>query len=109
MKRCAYCGLVNEDTAAVCSACGTSRFHNVRKTSTRRGIKFLIGGLLGGTALVVVFSVAFNDWTYLTRWLSGVVVIGLVAGYKLGRYLFISRAIHLAEQVRDQSPPKRLP
>jgi hypothetical protein len=46
--------------------------------SRRRGIKFLVGGLLGGTLLVVILSAAFHDWSYLGRWGTGLAAIVLV-------------------------------
>jgi hypothetical protein len=54
--------------------------------SRRRGIKFLVGGVVGGTLLVVILSAAFHDWSYLVRWASGLVVLGLVVGYTIARH-----------------------
>jgi len=47
--------------------------------------KFLVGGLLGGTVLVVIFSAAFHDWVYLARWMTGALVVGMVAARELGK------------------------
>jgi len=41
------------------------------KRFSKRGVRFLIGGLAGGTVLVVLASFAFDDWSYLTRGLTG--------------------------------------
>ena len=37
------------------------------KKFSKRGLRFLIGGLAGGTVLVVAASFAFDDWSYLAR------------------------------------------
>lgn len=118
MKRCAYCGRYNWESEAVCSECGKRQFQascfpgtdshlGPAKTSRRRGIKFLVGGVLGGTLLVVILSAAFHDWSYLGRWATGLAVIVLVGGYLLGKRWLMMRAIRVAQQELTTLPQER--
>jgi len=58
----------------------------------------LIGGLAGGTVLVVAASFAFDDWAYLTRWLSGLAAVVIVLVYICGKKWLVGRAVRLAQQ-----------
>ena len=62
----------------------------------RRGIKFLVGGLLGGTLLVAILSAAFHDWSYLGRWASGLAGIGLAIVVTLAKYWLMRLALALS-------------
>ena len=66
----------------------------------RRGIKFLVGGLLGGTLLVAILSAAFHDWSYLGRWASGLAGIGLAIVVTLAKYWLMRLAIALSSVAR---------
>ena len=68
------------------------------KTTPKRGILFLVGGLLGGTFIVTCISFATNDWSYLYRWLSGLAVLGLVFVYFSCKKWLARRAIHFLQR-----------
>ena len=68
------------------------------KRFSKCGMRFLIGGLAGGTVLVVVASFAFDDWAYLTRWLSGLAALVIVLAYIFGKKWLVSRAVRLVRQ-----------
>jgi hypothetical protein len=63
---------------------------------SKRGVRFLIGGLAGGTVFVVAASV--DDWAYLTRWLTGLAALVIVLVYILGKKWLVGRAVRLAQQ-----------
>ena len=121
MKYCTYCGRDNEDTAAVCRECGKHGFREAPSAtqsqaatnseassswaSKKRGIRFLLAGLAGGSLLVAVCSAAFDIWEYFTRWLSGLAAVGLAVGYIVIRRWLTKRAIRFAEEPSDDIPP----
>ncbi len=51
------------------------------KPARKRGLLFLVGGVLGGTIIVACISVATNSWSYLYRWLSGLAALVIVFVY----------------------------
>jgi hypothetical protein len=69
----------------------------------KRGIRFLVGGLIGGTLIVTCISFAIDDWTYLYRWLSGLAVVVMVFVYVFCKKWLARRAIHL---VKPNVPPR---
>lgn len=75
---------------------------NVRTESRTRGIKFLIGGIFGATLLVMIFSAAVGDWSYITRWGSGLAAVALVIGYKVAKHWLIGRAIHVEREDENE-------
>ena len=76
------------------------------RTLSKRGVRFLIGGLAGGTVLVVVASIAFDDWAYLARWLSGLAAVTIVLVYIFGKKWLVGRAVRLAQQNGETDSPK---
>jgi len=79
------------------------------KGFSKRGVRFLIGGLAGGTVLVCVASVAFDDWTYLTRWLTGVAAVVIVLVYFFGKKWLVGRAVRLAQKNAESDSTKGEP
>lgn len=79
----------------------------IPKRSGRRGIRFLIGGVLGGTVVVVIFSAAFRDWVHLTRWASGLVAVGLAIGYLSGRLWLMRRTARFVKFLIGARLPQR--
>lgn len=101
-QQCAYCGQENENHALLCHKCG----NNPRsKPFSKRGIRFLVGGVAGGTALVAVISLVFDDGSYLTRWLSGLAAVGIALICIFGKKWLVERAIRLAQ--RSVEPDSR--
>jgi len=68
------------------------------KKFSKCGVRFLISGLASGTVLVVVASFAFDDWAYLTRWLTGLVALVIVLVYFFGKKWLVGRAVRLVQQ-----------
>ena len=64
---------------------------------SKRGVRFLVGGLIGGTMIVTCISFAMDDWSYLYRWLSGLAVVVMVFVYVFCKKWLARRAIHLVE------------
>jgi hypothetical protein len=62
-----------------------------------------VGGLLGGTLLVVILSATFQDWSYVAKWAAGLAAVGLVAAYQLGKHWLMRRAIRLDQQDDDST------
>jgi hypothetical protein len=79
------------------------------KKFSKRGVRFLIGGLAGGTVLVVVASFAFDDWAYLTRWLSGLAAVVIALVYIFGKKWLVGRAVRLAQQNVEPNSTKGEP
>jgi hypothetical protein len=67
------------------------------KPAPRRGILFLVGGVLGGTIIVTCVSFLTNGWSYLYSWLSGLaaVVIGFI--YVFCRRWLVNQAFRHVE------------
>src|SRR6185369_2025053 len=71
---------------------------------SKRGIRFLVGGLIGGTLIVTCISFAMDDWSYLYRWLSGLAVVVMVFVYVFCKKWLTRRAMHLVQtHVQPQS------
>ena len=68
---------------------------------------FVIGGLAGGTVLVVVASFAFDDWSFLTRWFTGLAAVAIVFVYIFGKKWLVGRAVRLAQQNGESDSLKR--
>ena len=69
-----------------------------------RGLRFLTGGLAGGTLLVAVVSLVVDDWSYLTRWMSGLATVVLVVAIVTGKKWFVGRALRLLlQQSKDDA------
>jgi hypothetical protein len=69
-----------------------------------RGLRFLLGGIVGGTLLVVTFSIVVRDWSYLSRWIFGLLIVGIIIGYSVGKRWLIRQA---EEQITYDQPPTR--
>jgi uncharacterized membrane protein len=68
------------------------------KDAPGRGRRFLIGGIGGGTLLVAVMSLAVRDWSYLTRWVSGVFAVALAAAVIAAKSSLERRVARLMEE-----------
>jgi hypothetical protein len=97
-----HCGHENENHSLLCHKCGNDPRP---KPFSMRGIRFLVGGLAGGTALVAVISLVFDDRSYLTRWLSGLAAVAIALICVSGKKWFMGRAIRLAQ--RSAEPDSR--
>ena len=82
-----------------------SATQSLRCCSRKRAVHFLVRGLVGGTAIVVVASFVFDDWAYLGRCLSGLAAVVIVSVYILGKKWLVGQAINLTQ--RNVEPTSR--
>ena len=62
------------------------------KPSPKRGILFLVGGVLGGAIIVTFFSFSTNGWSYLYSWLSGLAVVVMAFIYFFCKRWLVNQA-----------------
>ena len=96
MKKQNYSEPANENPSLTPLADGNS---SGAKFYSKRGAWFLTGGLVGGTVIVAVMSFVFKDWSHLTRWLTGLVIAGMVSVYFFVKKWLLRRALRLTEQM----------
>ena len=76
----------------------------VPKPAPKRGILFLVGGVLGGIIIVTCVSFATNNLSYLYRWLSGLAVLVMVFVYFFCKSWLVNRAIrHVQTDVQPNT------
>jgi hypothetical protein len=66
-----------------------------------RGILFLLSGVVGGTLLVGLISFVVHDWSYLSRWIGGLVALTLVAGLLAGKQWLKRRVVNIVKLQTD--------
>lgn len=71
------------------------------KSPSKRGLCFLVGGLVGGTLLVAILSFVFNDWSHLKRWLSGLGIVAIAAAFVFGKHWLLGRVMLGTQQKVD--------
>ena len=74
------------------------------KPARKRGILFLVGGVLGGTIIVTCFSFATNGWSHLYSWLSLLVGLLMFFAYVFCRRWLINQALrHMQTDVQPNT------
>jgi hypothetical protein len=74
------------------------------KRFSKRGARFLFGGLVGGALLVAVMSFGLGDWTHLAHWLSGLAVLAIAGAYVFGMKWLLGRAMPVTRQKVQPAP-----
>ena len=67
------------------------------KPARKRGILFLVGGVLGGSIIVSCFSFATSNWSYVYSWLGGLAMLGIVFGWFLCKRWLVSQTFRHTE------------
>ena len=73
------------------------------KPRRKRGILYLVGGVLGGTIIVTCFSFATNDWSYLYSLLGGLAALVILLVYFVCKRWLVNQALRQVQTVVQQS------